>query len=224
MVRVIQPNDSGKIAVKVGTPKQIRDFLSAVKAPKVLAVTLPASDSEEANAVLLVVEKLLPLVHNHFRDSQATAFKTLVDLLTPDVPTKATVREAEMVARVRRTVLESGDWWTAADIAKHAGFSKTNPSAQPSKWKRDCQTFTITWKGTDYFPKYGLDEHRARPLPAMKDVILILSDKKDGWGMAVWFEAVNSYLGGKAPKTVIAKHPDRVIDAARNEVMAEEHA
>ncbi|MGY3505077.1 hypothetical protein [Bradyrhizobium sp. USDA 4471] len=39
----------------------------------------------------------------------------------------------------RKRVLETGDWMTAAQVAKIAGFSASNPSAQPNKWKKDGQ-------------------------------------------------------------------------------------
>ena len=62
-----------------------------------------------------------------------------------------------MTAEARKAVLESGDWLTAAQVAGIAGFSASNPSAQPNKWKKDGQIFAVRDRGVDYFPGYALD-------------------------------------------------------------------
>ncbi len=79
-------------------------------------------------------------------------------------------------------------------------------------------------RGGDYFPDYGLDpDANYKPVKALADVIRVLKDGKDGWGMAFWFAAVNSYLGGKAPKDLLATAPDKVIAAAHEEMSETAH-
>lgn len=38
------------------------------------------------------------------------------------------------------------------------------------------------------------------------------------WGLAYWFASVNSFLGGKRPQDLLIDTPDRVVDAAKDEV------
>lgn len=127
-------------------------------------------------------------------------------------------------AQARKAVLESGDWLTAAEVAQLAGLSTRNPSAQPNKWKKQGLIFAISHNGVDYFPGYGLDRKASfRPLKAMANVIEAFAGHKDGWGMAYWFRSDNSFLGGKRPQDLLATAPDRVIEAARDEVLEVAH-
>ncbi len=145
----------------------------------------------------------------------------IMEAVLPDKPTPPSrlLREAKMLLRAKRAVLDSGDWMTAAEVATAAGLQTSNPSTQTGKWKRANKIFAIYHKGCDYYPAYGLDkQHNFRPLPMMHTLIEILSTKIDGWGMAYWFESVNGHLSGKAPKAMLTIDPDRVIDAAKVEV------
>ena len=129
-----------------------------------------------------------------------------------------------MLVRSRQVVLESGDWLTAAEIAELAGLSTRNPSAQPNKWKKQGQIFAINHRGVDYFPGYGLDrEGGFRPVKALAKIIGIFGEHKDGWGMAYWFHSDNSFLGGKRPQDLLASAPERVIEAAMDEIQEITH-
>lgn len=129
------------------------------------------------------------------------------------------LKEAAMTIKARERVLASGDLMTAADIARLAGFSDKNPSAQPNKWKRAGLVFAIQHKGTDYFPSYALDpENSYRPRKAMAEILKIFNDTKSDWGKAYWFASDNSFLGGKRPQDALATMPERVIAAAEDEV------
>ena len=54
-------------------------------------------------------------------------------------------------------------------------------------------------------------------------VIEAFAGHKDGWGMAYWFRSDNSFLGGKRPQDLLATAPERVIDAALDEVQEVAH-
>jgi len=71
---------------------------------------------------------------------------------------------------------------------------------------------------------YGLDATTGyRPFAALKDIIAVLEQRKDGWGMAYWFTSVNSRLGGKRPQDLLPHAPDRVLAAAQHEVAGLTH-
>lgn len=134
------------------------------------------------------------------------------------------LKETAMLIQARKAVLKNGAWLTAAEVAQLAGLSTRNPSAQPNKWKRRGQIFTIHHGGVDYFPGYGLDRDAGfRPVKALARVIDTFAEHKDGWGMAYWFHSVNSFLGGNRPQDLLATAPERVIEAALDEVQEVAH-
>ncbi|CAM3591042.1 hypothetical protein CCOS865_04026 [Pseudomonas reidholzensis] len=127
--------------------------------------------------------------------------------------------QAQMHARAKAAVLQSGDWLTAVEVAGLAELSSTSPVFQSSDWVREKRVFAIRHDGVDYFPIYGLDETNGyRPLSQLKDVISVLEPMKDGWQMAYWFLSVNSWLGGTRPQDLLRSDVRRVIDAAGEEV------
>ncbi len=91
-------------------------------------------------------------------------------------------------------------------------------------WQRAGQIYAIALEGRDHFPYYGMDPHVWQPLPALQEVMAILTATRDAWGIAVWFEAVDSYLGGARPRDLLAVDPAHVMWAARQGVMPVDHA
>jgi hypothetical protein len=128
--------------------------------------------------------------------------------------------EEEMVAKARVDVIESAKWLSATQVAELARLSTVNPNSQPSRWKRAGRIFAIKPAGSvELFPAYGLDPSSGyRPLKELAEIIRILGEKKDAWGIAYWFASLNSFLGGTRPQDVLTQEPRRVIAAAADEV------
>jgi hypothetical protein len=203
----------------VGTPTEVRKQLNAMKADRVIALTMPRG--EEATTALSEFLRLVgPLIQTLVERRREKTFETLVDALVPQVPvTPELLKEAEMAGRARSAILESGNWLTAAEVSKLAGFSDTNPSAQPNKWKRDGSIFAIRHNGIDYYPDYCLDPDLGfRPRKDVSPILAVLKQSKDDWKVASWFASVNSFLGGQRPQDVLAAEPGRVLEAARDEI------
>lgn len=213
------------LGVMTGSPKEIVRKLDKLDADQVVAISLEHVSPLEAGAIAETFANIARLVHMNFAQHQIETLESLVEALVPKAPPIPTqLKEAAMLARARTAVLEEGNWLTTQQIALLAGFSASNPSAQPNKWKRDRLTFAIRHRGIDYFPDYGLDPDTGyRPLKAMAGVIEVFGESKDGWGLAYWFSSANSFLGGKRPKDLLAKQPDRVIAAAADEQETAEH-
>jgi hypothetical protein len=161
------------------------------------------------------------LLERHERES----LERLAEVLVPRTPpSPRLLKEAAMLVQARKAVLESGDWLTAADVAQLAGLSTRNPSAQPNKWKKQGLIFAIHHNGVDYYPGYGLDRDAGfRPLKALAQVLEVFAGHKDGWGMAYWFRSHNSFLGGKRPQDLLGTQPQKVIEAAHDEVQEIAH-
>ncbi len=208
------------IGTLTGTPEQVRTGLDRLRAEQVVALTIEHGNETTAKALAQTVAGLAPLVGAIMQRRQDETLNSIVEALVPEVPPPYhKLVEARMVADARKAVLESGDWLTAAGVAKVAGFSATNPSAQPNKWKKECQIFALRHRGVDYFPGYALDPSADfRPVKALAKVLDVFRGKKDDWGLAYWFASVNSFLGGRRPQDLLIGQPDRVVAAATDEV------
>lgn len=120
--------------------------------------------------------------------------------------------------------MESGDWLTADEIVQLIGVSSCSDCSQPAQWNQEGDIFTINDHGTDYHPAFGLEKEAGyRPYSVMSKIVDIFKDDKDGWGMAYWFQSINSYLGGKKPQALIGSDPDLVIEATLDEVRGVTH-
>jgi hypothetical protein len=207
------------ISTLAGDPEEVSMQLHKVDAEQVVAVALAHATPREAAAIAETFASIAELVKNIVGEHHRQSLEAIVGALVPKAPpTPNELKEATMLARARTAVLDSGDWMTAAEIASVAGFSASNPSAQPNKWKREGAIFAIRHNGIDYFPSYGLDPQSGyRPRKAMAQVLAVLGDSKDGWGLSYWFMSANSFLGGKRPRDLMAAEPDRVIAAAADE-------
>lgn len=218
--------DHPGVSTLMGTSKEVQARLGRSRAGHVLVLTFdeikPAVFKTLAENVSNVASSMLDVLHEH---QDRESLERLAEVLVPRMPASPRLlKEAAMLVQARKAVLESGDWLTAAEIAQLAGLSPRNPSAQPNKWKKQGQIFAIRHGGVDYFPAYGLDhDANFRPTKALAKVIAVFAGHKDGWGMAYWFRSDNSFLGGKRPQDLLATQPERVIDAAIDEIQEIAH-
>lgn len=219
MVAANKTGEFSGVGTLAGTPEQVRTGLSRLNAEQVVALTIEHGSESDAKALAQTVASLAPLVGAILKRRQDEAFNSIIEALVPDVaPPHHKLVEARMLGDARKAVLESGDWLTAAEVAKVAGFSASNPSAQPNKWKKEGQVFALRHRGVDYFPGYALDSSTGfRPVKALAKVLGVFRGKKDDWGFAYWFASANSFLGGKRPQDLLISDPDRVIAAAEDE-------
>ncbi|WP_235206911.1 hypothetical protein [Bordetella bronchiseptica] len=66
-------------------------------------------------------------------------------------------KEAAMLERSRKAVLDNADWLTVAEIAERIESNQAHLSELFGQWVRERRIFTIRRDGVDYFPGYGLD-------------------------------------------------------------------
>ena len=127
---------------------------------------------------------------------------------------------AKMRSRTLDTIISSGDWLTVHDLAALAGAEPLEFGQRLARWEAEGRIFGLNHKGIQLFPRYALDPARLfEPVERLSEIITVLATKKNGWSMACWFGYTNSYLGAKAPKTLLNSEPDKVLDAARDAVI-----
>lgn len=220
-----QPNQlQGKIPqVLVGTGSEVSQRLHRSSARRALAVTLP--DDEQSAVFEDVVRKLTEFFPHIVRQRQKESLEKIVRALLPEIVIpKAALIQARMMVDAKSRILQSGDFLSAVEIAKLAGYSEKNPSAQPNKWKKDGAIFAIQHKGVDYFPLYALDSDKNyRPYKAVAEILRVFGEKKTGWGTAFWFAGLNSFLDDRRPQDLLVSDPDLVIAAAKDEVECVQH-
>lgn len=216
-----------------GTSEQVRAHLKAREARH--------KGSDASRLIVLEVAGIEPAASEALADNIADVASSMASLLAERQPPQVLARlaeemvprapapphllkEAAMLVRARKAVLESGDWLTAAQVAELAGLSTRNPSAQPNKWKKQGAIFAIHHGGVDYFPGFGLDPDAGfRPVKNLARIIQIFQGHKDAWGMAYWFASANSFLGARRPQDLLASAPEQVIAAAEDEVQEIAH-
>jgi hypothetical protein len=66
--------------------------------------------------------------------------------------------------------------------------------------------------------RYALNPSDHRPRKELAGILDVLGDSKDGWGLAFWFAALNSFLDDERPQDLLAVAPEQVLAAARDEV------
>jgi hypothetical protein len=209
--------------VMVGTGPEVIQLLHRSMARRALAVTFASDD--EMHLLELMIRRVTEFYPQLMRQRQHEAIDKIVSALLPEVAIPDTaLAQARMMVDAKSAILNSGDLLPAGEIAKLAGYSANNPSAQPNKWKRDGAIFAIHHKGTDYFPIYALNpDENYRPYKAVADILRVFGDTKDSWGLAFWFAGLNSFLDDQRPQDLLAADPERVIAAAKDEVEGVQH-
>lgn len=143
---------------------------------------------------------------------------------TKTLPPQNQIKDAEMLERSQKAVLDSADWLTAAQIAERIGPQQASLGELPGQWVRERRIFTIRRDGVDYFPGYGLDAGAGwRPFKGLEAVLEVFGDARDGWGLAYWFLSANSFLGGRRPQDTLVSEPEQVVAAARDEMQGVVH-
>jgi hypothetical protein len=209
--------------VMVGTGPEVIQLLHRSTARRALAVTF--ANDDEMPLLELMIRRVTEFYPQLMRQRQHEAIDKIVSALLPEVAIPdAALAQARMMVDAKSAILNSGDLLPAGEIAKLAGYSANNPSAQPNKWKRDGAIFAIHHKGTDYFPIYALNpDENYRPYKAVADILRVFGDTKDSWGLAFWFAGLNSFLDDQRPQDLLAADSERVIAAAKDEVEGVQH-
>lgn len=209
--------------VVVGTGREVSSFLRQSPTRRTVAITFEnENELAAAEEVYRRVGEVLPQL---IRSRRQDKLNKVVEGLLPEMAlSRAALLQASMQADAKAHILGSGDYVRASEIAKLAGYSENNPSAQPSKWKREGAIFSIEHNGSDYFPLYGLNPEKSyKPYPALSEVLGVFHGNRSGWSIAFWFAGLNSFLDDQRPQDLLASKPEIVVAAARDEMEGLQH-
>ena len=221
MAQAKQIEEVGSIVLS-GSGRDVIRQLNLSLGRRTVAVTF--ADNEQGAAAERVIHQVVEFLPQLIQERQEDTLRKMVNLLLTDVtPSKAAREQARMLIEAKTAILNSGDFLPATEVAKLAGFSSTNLSVQPNKWKRSREIFAIQHGREDYLPLYALDTAGHRPRKEMAEILGVFGDAKDGWGLAFWFAGLNSFLDDERPQDVLATDPERVIAAAKDEMAEYEH-
>ena len=221
MAQVKQIEEVGSIVLS-GSGRDVIRQLNLSLGRRTVAVTF--EDNEQGAAAERVIHQVVEFLPQLIQERQEDTLRKMVNLLLTDVtPSKAAREQARMLIEAKTAILNSGDFLPATEVAKLAGFSSTNLSVQPNKWKRSREIFAIQHGREDYLPLFALDTAGHRPRKEMAEILGVFGDAKDGWGLAFWFAGLNSFLDDERPQDVLATDPERVIAAAKDEMAEYEH-
>src|ERR1700678_3701713 len=142
--------------VMSGTGHDVIELLHTSPNRRTVAVSL--ADDEQLAAAENVFQRVAEFLPQLIEQRQDETLKKFVSIfLTAVAPSKAARQQARMLIDAKTAILNSGDFLPATEVAKLAGFSASNPSVQPNKWKRNRDIFTIQHGREDYFPLYALN-------------------------------------------------------------------
>ncbi len=201
-----------------GSVAELIQELTRSNASRGLVIAVP--NKKQSAAFLVLVRRISELYPSILEEQERNALKSIVTALVPSQPVPSpALAQALMNAEARSAVLRSGDFVTANDIAKMAGYSASNPSSQPIKWKQSRSVFAIQHKRINYFPLYALNpDDNYRPYDVVGRILRIFGPAISSWAVASWFNSLNSFLDDRRPKDMLATEPDLVIAAAQDQV------
>ena len=138
----VKPIQNVRSTVLSGSGRDVIRQLNRSPERRTVAVTF--ADDEQGAAAERVIHQVVEFLPQLIQERQEETLKKVVNVLLTDVtPSKAAREQARMLIEAKTAILNSGDFLPATEVARLAGFSSTNLSVQPNKWKRNREIFAI---------------------------------------------------------------------------------
>jgi hypothetical protein len=135
-------------------------------------------------------------------------------LLPSTVPSTGATEQLRVNAEARSTFFEEFPALPAAELARLAGITWSNPAAWPSRLQKEGKVFSVEYGRRQRFPAFQLDSNW-QPREAVAAVLAQLGDAGlHGWSIALWWTAANGWLEGARPVDLLDEQPEQVVAAA----------
>lgn len=125
--------------------------------------------------------------------------------------------EAQMLHEAQTQVLENADWLSYEQLNDKYGMTKEYLQSL----RDNREIFYLIDDDEFLYPDYIFSQD-GKVINGLKEIMAILSNKGN-WGLAFWFESVNSYLDGTEPKKLLQSDIGKVIETAHRENMLIQH-
>ena len=190
-----------------------------------LNVSLAGLDEYEVRSVKrLLTQHLRALVATARHENIEERVTQLLRAVAPPDPlADVELKIAEATIDLRREFLERVPVLTSAQMHEGAGFPGSNPSQTGLRWRKQGKLFSINHGGRELYPAFQLGPD-GRPLPIVAELLEILARDPDRteWDNALWFADESGWLDGKTPMELLQSEPERVRQAAEQEILRDE--
>lgn len=197
--------------------------MAKVKGRSAVAIS---GDEELLGSFVQVVRRL-----SHGPTTSAAVIETILSVLANEPTSRERYIDALMTglgvadrselpqllrnARRRTELLREFEPLTSAQVAELRGSTAENRAAIASRWKSEGRIFSVKYQKSELYPAFEFDED-GEPRPVIRRVLEAIGGR-DGWELALWFTAANSWLDDKRPVDLLdkAKREDEIVEAAR---------
>lgn len=187
-------------------------------------VHFPAMDRPCAEALKKLAQQLpVLLLTSRQENFEARARAILQAFAPPDPLADEQLRITQSDAAARSEFFERVPVLDSKQIALAAGHSAQNPAQTAWRWRTARKIFSVPHGGTDYYPAFQFVD--GQPLPLIAEILkrFATDPKRTAWQNALWFASENAWLGGAPPLDLLQSAPDRVLDAADNEMASRDY-
>lgn len=140
-----------------------------------------------------------------------TAREVIRGLKARPVP-KWRLEQAKLMSARLDKVAEEFGLLTARDVDALSGKTSSNPSANPSRWKRNHKVAAIETRSGDLYPGFQFNLATGQPWPTIKPALEAWG-ASDPVGFTIWCTAPNEWLDGQRPVDCLLD-TERVVAAA----------
>jgi hypothetical protein len=147
-------------------------------------------------------------------ERQEAAIARLAEVILPDPLMEARGAIALDNLELRDRFVAENDVLTSAAIGRRSGHRSRNLYATAARWKKGGKIFSMSHRGTEYFPAFQFRD--GEPHPAIARILAALPVTLTPWQIAFWFVSANGWLDDETPKDRLDQ-VEAVIEAARHE-------
>jgi hypothetical protein len=115
---------------------------------------------------------------------------------------------------LRERFLAEEDMLISRKAGEQTAHRDRNSYVMAIRWKKAGKLFSISHRGSEYFPAFQFKE--GRPHPVIAKVLETLPRTMTPWQIAFWFVSTNGWLDGDAPRDRL-DNPRNLLSAAARE-------
>jgi hypothetical protein len=135
-------------------------------------------------------------------------------LLPSTIPSTEATEQLRLNAEARNVFLAELPAFPAAELARLAGITWSNPAAWASRLQKEGKVFSVDQGRRQLFPAFQFDSDW-QPREPVAAVLTQLRDAGlQGWSVALWWTAANGWLEGARPVDLLDQQPAQVVAAA----------